>query len=68
MKELYTRYIREYTFPEIFCPGCGYGMFLNAFIRAIDKMGIKKGDLGIVSGGGCGAWMGMTARQKYCFC
>lgn len=60
MKELYTRYIREYTFPEIFCPGCGYGMFLNAFIRAIDKMGIKKGDLGIVSGGGCGAWMGMN--------
>jgi len=23
VKELYKKYIREYTFPEIFCPGCG---------------------------------------------
>ena len=60
MKELYKKYIREYTFPEIFCPGCGYGIFLNAFIRALDELGIKKGDIGIVSGGGCGAWMGMN--------
>ena len=60
MKELYKKYIREYTFPEIFCPGCGYGIFLNAFVRALDELGIKKGDIGIVSGGGCGAWMGMN--------
>lgn len=60
MKELFQKYVREYTLPEIFCPGCGYGMFLNTFIRALDEMQVKKGDLGIISGGGCGAWMGMN--------
>ena len=41
MKELYKKYIREYTFPEIFCHGCSYGIFLNAFNRALDKQRIK---------------------------
>lgn len=60
MKELFKKYIREYTLPEIFCPGCGYGIFLNAFIRALNTMNVQKGDIGIISGGGCGAWMGMN--------
>lgn len=60
MKDLYMKYIRERTLPEIFCPGCGYGIFLNAFIRALDEQNIQKGDIGIISGGGCGAWMGMN--------
>lgn len=42
MKELFQKYVREYTLPEIFCPGCGYGMFLNTFIRALDEMQVKK--------------------------
>lgn len=46
MKELFKKYIREYTLPEIFCPGCGYGIFLNAFIRALNTMNVQKGDIG----------------------
>lgn len=59
MKELFQKYIRESTLPEIYCPGCGYGQFLNTFVRALDELGIQKGDISIFSGGGCGSWGGM---------
>lgn len=46
-------YIRERFFPHIWCPGCGHGIVLNALVRAIESMGLKKNDIAMVSGIGC---------------
>ena len=46
-------YLRERFFPHMWCPGCGHGIVLNALIRAVDGLGIKKRDMVMVSGIGC---------------
>jgi 2-oxoglutarate ferredoxin oxidoreductase subunit beta len=47
------KYIRERFFPHMWCPGCGHGVVLNAMLRAIDRLGLKKNDIVMVSGIGC---------------
>jgi 2-oxoglutarate ferredoxin oxidoreductase subunit beta len=42
-------------FPNVWCPGCGIGIVLGAFIRAIDKLEIPKDNIALVSGIGCTA-------------
>ncbi len=49
----YDEYLRTNKMPTLWCWGCGDGVILKAFIRAIDKLGIKKDDLAVVSGIGC---------------
>jgi 2-oxoglutarate ferredoxin oxidoreductase subunit beta len=39
--------------PTLWCWGCGDGVILKSFIRAIDKHGWKKDDICVVSGIGC---------------
>ena len=46
-------YLRERFFPHLWCAGCGHGIVLNALIRAVDSLGIKKKDMVMVSGIGC---------------
>lgn len=46
-------YIRERFFPHIWCPGCGHGIVLNALVRTVEKLGLKKNDIVMVSGIGC---------------
>ncbi|MBF0223815.1 MAG: 2-oxoacid:ferredoxin oxidoreductase subunit beta [Desulfobacterales bacterium] len=46
-------YIRERFFPHIWCQGCGHGVVLNCMLRAIDKLGISKNEIVMVSGIGC---------------
>ena len=46
-------YIRERFFPHMWCPGCGHGIVLNSMLRAIEKLGMKKNDIVMVSGIGC---------------
>jgi 2-oxoglutarate ferredoxin oxidoreductase subunit beta len=58
MAEEITRLIHKYLrhdkkFPHIWCPGCGNGIVLGALIRAIDRSGLKKDDVVLVSGIGC---------------
>ena len=48
-------YIRERFFPHIWCPGCGHGTVLNSLIRAIEKLGMSKNEIVMVSGIGCSA-------------
>lgn len=48
-------YIRERFFPHIWCPGCGHGMVLNGLLRAIEKIGLDKNEIVMVSGIGCSA-------------
>lgn len=40
-----------------FCPGCGYEIFINCFLRAIDELGAKLNDYTFISGIGCAAWI-----------
>ncbi|MEJ2137216.1 MAG: 2-oxoacid:ferredoxin oxidoreductase subunit beta [Desulfofustis sp.] len=46
-------YLRERFFPHMWCAGCGHGIVLNALVRAVDGLGIKKRDMVMVSGIGC---------------
>ena len=51
------KYIRKRFFPHLWCPGCGHGTVLNAMIRSIDGLGLKKNEIVLVSGIGCSARM-----------
>jgi len=43
------------NFPNVWCPGCGIGIVLGAFIRAVDRLEIPKDEIALVSGIGCTA-------------
>jgi 2-oxoglutarate ferredoxin oxidoreductase subunit beta len=49
----YLHYLREWNFPHIWCPGCGDGIVLKTLIRAIDKLGLSRDEMVMVSGIGC---------------
>ncbi len=40
-------------FPNVWCSGCGIGIVMGALIRAVDRMGLEKDDVALVSGIGC---------------
>ncbi len=46
-------FLRERFFPHIWCPGCGHGIVLNSLLRAIEKLGMSKNEIVVVSGIGC---------------
>lgn len=48
-----SKYIRERFFPHMWCAGCGHGSVLNALIRAVEKLGMSKNEIVMVSGIGC---------------
>jgi 2-oxoglutarate ferredoxin oxidoreductase subunit beta len=50
-------YLRERFFPQIWCPGCGHGIVMANMIRAIERLGVKKDEIVIVSGIGCSSRM-----------
>ena len=51
-KEKYVRHL-----PTRFCSGCGNGIVLNAFVRALDDLKIPQDKVLCVSGIGCSAWI-----------
>ena len=53
-QELRKTYLRQ---PTPFCPGCGHGIFMNAFLHAADEVGLDFRNTVFVSGIGCGAWV-----------
>ncbi|MFZ5449271.1 MAG: 2-oxoacid:ferredoxin oxidoreductase subunit beta [Thermodesulfobacteriota bacterium] len=56
--KLIHKYLRhEKKFPHVWCPGCGNGIVLGALIRAIDRIGLAKDDIVLVSGIGCSGRM-----------
>ncbi len=46
-------YLRMDRIPHVWCPGCGIGTTLNAFLTAVKKSGIPRKDIAVVSGIGC---------------
>jgi 2-oxoglutarate ferredoxin oxidoreductase subunit beta len=49
----YDKYLRLQKMPTLWCWGCGDGVILKTFVRAIEKMGISQDDVCVVSGIGC---------------
>lgn len=50
---LSSRYLRPWEIPHIWCPGCGYGLLLKAFIAALEELNIDPSKLVVVAGIGC---------------
>jgi 2-oxoglutarate ferredoxin oxidoreductase subunit beta len=48
-----NKYFREDRMPHMWCPGCGIGTAVNAFLSALDKSTMNKDNIAIVSGIGC---------------
>lgn len=66
MPEEITRLTHKYLrhdkkFPHIWCPGCGNGIILGSLIRAIDRSGLTKDEIVLVSGIGCSGRMTVYA-------
>ena len=49
----FLKYLREDRLPHIFCPGCGNGMVMNAFFKALEGTDIDFENIAMVSGIGC---------------
>ena len=47
------RYLKPGRIPHIWCPGCGLGIVLSAFIKGMDCMEVPIDDCAVVSGIGC---------------
>jgi len=46
-------YIRQRFFPHLWCSGCGHGIVLNGLIRSVEKLGMSRNEMVMVSGIGC---------------
>ena len=49
----YEKYLRLEMFPHIWCSGCGDGIVMKSLLRAIDRVGLQKDEICMVSGIGC---------------
>jgi 2-oxoglutarate/2-oxoacid ferredoxin oxidoreductase subunit beta len=54
---IYTYLRHDKKFPHVWCAGCGNGIILGAFIRAIDELNYSKDEVVLVSGIGCSGRM-----------
>jgi 2-oxoglutarate ferredoxin oxidoreductase subunit beta len=54
----YEHYLRTEKFPLIWCPGCGDGIVLKAILRAVDRLGLHRDEICLVSGIGCSSRTG----------
>lgn len=48
-----TKYLRQDRMPHVWCPGCGNGVIMKAFIDAVDKEQLDPDRIAVVSGIGC---------------
>ena len=56
--DIVLKYLRPHKkFPNLWCPGCGNGIVMNALVRAIDKLGLDRDNVALVSGIGCSSRM-----------
>jgi len=52
--DVMLNYLRpKMKFPSVWCPGCGNGIVMGAFIRALDKLGYDRNNVAVISGIGC---------------
>lgn len=55
VNELRKKYFREPEGAHFFCPGCGCGQVLNAFLQSVDDLGLDLEKMITVAGVGCTA-------------
>lgn len=56
--DVFFQYFRpKKKLPNVWCAGCGIGIIMGALIRAIDKLGLSKDEVVLVSGIGCSSRM-----------
>lgn len=48
-----TKYLRQDRMPHVWCPGCGNGAIMKAFIDAVDREELDPNRVAVVSGIGC---------------
>ena len=68
LQEIHPReeLLRADVLPHIWCPGCGLGIVLNAYLQGMEKTDIPRQKRAIVSGIGCsGRAAGMTKQDSY---
>src|SRR3972149_4175525 len=69
MEELthpYEKFLRKDRIPHIWCEGCGNGIILNSFARALDELHIDLDKVVVVSGIGCiGRVSGYTNTDSF---
>jgi len=69
MEELphpYEKFLRKDRIPHIWCEGCGNGIILNCFARALDELNIDLNKVVVVSGIGCiGRVSGYTNSDSF---
>ena len=52
--EAIYKYLRpDKKYPHLWCPGCGIGIVTGALVRAIERTGLTKDEIALVSGIGC---------------
>ncbi|HCZ07468.1 MAG: 2-oxoglutarate/2-oxoacid ferredoxin oxidoreductase subunit beta [Thermotogota bacterium] len=52
-REKLLDYLRIDRIPTVWCPGCGNGIIMKAFVEAVDRLGLEKSQVAVVSGIGC---------------
>ncbi len=58
--------LRPDLLPHIWCPGCGLGIALNAYVKGLEKAGIPRDKRVTVSGIGCsGRAAGLVKQDSY---
>jgi len=56
-KHFALRFLREDGLPTAFCPGCGNGIVMNCFLKALEELNFHDlSGFAFVSGIGCAAW------------
>ena len=53
MQALVEKYVRRGRFPHIWCPGCGNGIVMRAFMMAAEEVELDKDRTVLISGIGC---------------
>lgn len=53
MSDSYRRFLRASQLPHVWCPGCGDGMIVKAFLEAVGELNLDQDKVAVVSGIGC---------------
>jgi 2-oxoglutarate ferredoxin oxidoreductase subunit beta len=52
-QKIYDYLRHKKKFPHMWCAGCGIGIVMHAIIRAVDRLGLGKDEVAMISGIGC---------------
>jgi len=66
LRHPYDKFLRRDRIPHIWCEGCGNGIILNCFARALDELDMDLDKVAVVSGIGCiGRISGYTNTDSF---